>query len=119
MPRVPEERTLEWFLDFKDDDLAANRAGSLSSGQGARLLWSGIWRLVGGPILLLGGLIVALEVDLAFVAVGALGVAVYGLYLTWHGFAFIVDRVDGAVAYTTAPLRRRQVRTKYGYQYFA
>ena len=119
MPQVPDERTLEWFLEFKDDDLAANRAGSLSPGQSARLLWSGIWRLVGGPILLLAGLIVALDVTLAFVAVIALGVAAYGLYLTWHGFAFLVDRVDGAVAFTTAPLRRRQVRTKNGYQYFA
>jgi hypothetical protein len=116
---VPSERTLEWFLEFKDDDLAANRAGSLSPGQAARLLWSGIWRLVVGPILLQGGLIVALLVNLALVAVIALGVAAYGLYLTWHGFAFLVDRVDGAVAYTTAPLRRRLVRTKNGYQYFA
>ena len=114
-----DERSLEWFLDFKPDDLAANRAGSLSSGQVGRLSWSGIWRLVVGPVLLVGGVIVALVFDLAFVALTALAFAAYGLYLTWHGFAFLVDGYDGAVAFTTAPLRRRMVRTKNGYQYYA
>jgi hypothetical protein len=117
--QAPDERSLEWFLDFKPDDLTANRGGSLSSGQATRLLWSGIWRMGVGPLLLLGGLIVGSEVGLALVAVIALALAAYGLYLTWHGFAFLVDRADGAVAYTTAPLRRRRVRTKNGYQYFA
>jgi len=119
MPQVPSERTLEGLLEFRDEDLTTNRAGSLSIGQAARLRWSGVWRLVVGPPLLLGGTIVALEVDLAVVAVIALALAAYGLYLIWHGFAFLVDGFDGAVAFTTAPLRRRIVHTKNGDTYFA
>ena len=78
VPQDPYERSLEWFLDFKSDDLAANRAGSLSSAQSARLLWSGVWRLGFGPILLLSGLVVGFEFNLALVAVIALAVAAFG-----------------------------------------
>ena len=111
---------LELFLKFSADDLAANRdAGRLSSPQSSRLLWSGAWRLLIGPPLLVGGLAVAFVVDTSLFAVMALFAAGAGLYMTWRGFAFVVDSRNAEVAYVTAPLRLRQVHSRYGTSYWA
>jgi hypothetical protein len=114
-----DERSLEGFLGFSDDDLAANRAGRLSSGQYGRLRSSGAWLLVLGPPILVVAAILALQSGVALIAVVALVAAGLGLYLTWRGFAFTTDAHDGAVAYLTGLLRRRIVRGRYGPTYWA
>jgi hypothetical protein len=111
--------SLEGFLGFSDADLAANRAGVLSSGQAWRLRWSGVWRLVVGPALLIGCLVLAWYSSSAFITFGALAAASLGLYLTWHGFAFLADATQGLVAFVTAPLHRRSVTSKGVTSYFA
>jgi hypothetical protein len=108
-----QEVTLQHFLKFDDADLSANRDGVLGPGQRPRLVWSGIWRVVLGTALLFGSLAVAVGLlDTSIVAVFGLLVAGGGLALTWIGFAFLVDAIDGRVAYVTAPLRSRVVRGK-------
>jgi hypothetical protein len=112
-------KSLEGFLTFSDADLAANRAGQLSPAQYRRLRWSGIWRLVMGPPLMVSGAVAAFLVDYPLVPLFALLMAGLGLYLTWRGFAFLVDGTDRTVAYLTASLRRRATATKGGYVYSA
>jgi hypothetical protein len=108
-----QEVSLQHFLRFSDADLLANRDGVLGPGQRRRLVWSGIWRVVLGPALLIGSLAVAVAVlDMSIVAVFGLLVAGGGLVLTWVGFAFLVDAIDGRVAYITSPLRSRVVHGK-------
>jgi hypothetical protein len=114
-----DERTLETYLAFGDADLASNRAGDLSPGQRSRLLWSGIWRLVVGPPLVIGPIAVAAVFDLAPVHIALLLFASFGLYLTWHGFAFVMDSTANAVAFVTGPMRLSAVRGRYGYTYYA
>jgi len=114
-----DERWLESFLGFSDADLAANRGGRLSSSQSGRLHWSGIWRLVLGPPLLVVFTVIALVAGLAWIAIIALVFAGSGLYLAWRGFAFLVDAHDGAVAYMTGLLHRKIVRGRYGPTYWA
>jgi hypothetical protein len=109
-----DERSLEGFLGFSDADLAANRDGRLSPDQVARLTWSGIWRLVFGPVLAVGSVVVALAAftDNAIGTVFALLFVAIGLFLTWMGFAFLADAVDGQVAFVTGPLGCSVVRSK-------
>ena len=108
------DQSLEGLLGFSDADLAGNRGGRLGPGQRARLVWSGLWRLVLGPALLIGALVIAIAAftDSAFGTVIALLVAGFGLWLTWQGFAFIVDGVDRHVAFVTGPLDVEVVRGK-------
>ncbi|HKW71693.1 MAG TPA: hypothetical protein VJQ08_02570 [Candidatus Dormibacteraeota bacterium] len=116
-----DERTLEGWLKFTNSDLAANRAGALSAGQASRLRWFGIGLLVVGPAVLIGFVIGAwvastqsfLTTLIFLFPVGA------GLAMTWYGFAFLTDAVDGRVAYVTGTLRLRMVRGRYGPSYFA
>lgn len=112
------EGPLEAFLGFSDRDLNANRQGVLSATQAWRLRWSGLWRLVAGPVLLLACLVVAFVATSAFLAVGALAVAVMGLYLTWHGFAFLTDASAGTIAFVSGPLHRRSEHGRYGTYYY-
>lgn len=111
--------SVEQFLGFSDADLAANRSGVLSAGQAWRLRWSGVWRLIVGPPLIVVPVVIALTADSGFVTAGALLVAAGGLYLTWHGFAFLADATQGLVAFVTGPLHRRSVSGKGGTSYFA
>jgi hypothetical protein len=107
------------WLGFRDEDLAANRDGRLSSRLFRRLLWSGIWRLVIGPPMAVISVVLALQTDLAVVIVIALLFTVYGLYLTWRGFAFLVDAVEGSVAFVTGVMDRREVHNKNSVTYYA
>lgn len=76
-------------------------------------MWSGIWRVVLGPALLIGGLAFAVALlDMSVVAAFMLLFVGIGLGLTWVGFAFLTDAIDGRVAYITAPLESRVVRGK-------
>jgi hypothetical protein len=62
---------------------------------------------------LIAGLAFAIAlVNMSVVAVFMLLFVGLGLVLTWSGFAFLVDAIDGRVAYVTAPLRSRVVRSK-------
>jgi len=114
-----DESSLEGFLGFTDGDLAANRAGGLSPSQYRQLQWSGVWRLIVGAPVLVAAVVVALLVNFALFALIALLVAGVGLYVTWRGFAFLVDSSEGTVAYVTGPLRRRVVHSRYGVTYWA
>jgi hypothetical protein len=114
-----DERSLEGFLGFSDDDLAANRAGGLSSSQYSRLRSSGAWRLVVGPPVLVVAAVLAFEIGFALFAIFALVAAGFGLYLTWRGFAFTTDAHQGEVAYLTGMMSRRMVRGRYGPTYWA
>jgi hypothetical protein len=102
-----DERSLEGLLGFGDEDLAANRNGRLGPGQVARLIWSGIWRLFVGPILLLVCLALSFAAfpGLAFGVLLCLVFAGVGLFLTWAGFAFLTDALDGNVGFVTAGLQ--------------
>ena len=113
------EQPLEGFLGFDDADLAANRTGYLGPGQRPRLLWSGVWRLAVGPTILIVSVIVALLSRSALLSLGALLVAAFALYLAWHGFAFVVDVMDGTVAFVTGILGCTSVRGRNGTSYFA
>ncbi len=114
-----DERSLEGFLGFSDEDLAANRAAALSSAQAARLRASGIWRLVVGPPLLIVSVLFAWIAGNALFAILALLAGALGLYVIWRGFAFTVDGFDGAVAFVTGSVHRRMVRGRYGVTYWA
>ena len=109
-----DEGSLEGFLGFSDADLAANRDGRLSPGQVTRLTWSGIWRLILGPALAIGSVVVALAAftDNAIGTAFALFFAAIGLFLTWVGFAYLADAVDGQVAFVTGRLGCTVVRGK-------
>lgn len=108
-----QEVSLQHFLKFDDADLSANRDGVLGPGQRPRLVWSGLWRVMVGPAFLIAGLAFALALlDTSVVAVFMLLFVGFGLVLTWAGFAFLVDAIDGRVAYVTAPLRSRVVHGK-------
>jgi hypothetical protein len=114
-----DERSLEGFLGFSDDDLAANRAGGLSSAQYGRLRSSGIWRVVVGPPVLVVAATLAFETGAALFSIFGLVVAGFGLYLTWRGFAYATDAHEGEVAFLTGLLSRRMVRGRYGTTYSA
>jgi len=114
-----DERTLEGFLGFNDDDLAANRDGRLSPRQARRLLWSGAGRLIVGPPFAAGGATISLLFDSAIGAVLCLIASGMGLYIAWRGFGFLVDSMDGAVAFVTGPLRGRMVHTRNRTSYWA
>ena len=104
---------LEASLHFSDADLAANRDGRLSPRQAGSLRWSGVWRLIVGPPATIAAVLGALLVDSAFFDVFALLVAGFGLYLTWRGFAYLVDAMETTVAYLTGTLGHTVVRGKY------
>jgi hypothetical protein len=110
---------LEGWLGFNDEDLAANRDARLSSRQKGRMLWSGIWRLVIGPPLAVVPPVVALQIDIGVVIVLMLLLTALGLFLTWLGFAFLLDALEGSVAFLTGPLKGKRVQTKNGYSYSA
>lgn len=108
-----QEVSLQNLLRFSPEDLAANRDGRLGPGQVPRLAWSGIWRLVAGPVILIASLAFAVALlDVPLASIALLFFAGVGLVLTWTGFAFLVDAVDGQVAFVTAPLKPRVVRGK-------
>ncbi|HEX6350179.1 MAG TPA: hypothetical protein VF160_12410 [Candidatus Dormibacteraeota bacterium] len=114
-----DARSLEGLLGFGDEDLAANRAGELSAAQARRLQTSGVWRLVVGPPVVVGGALLALLPDLSPLSVMGLVLAGLGLYICWKGFAYLVDGRERTVAYLTAPLARKVVQGRYGRHYFA
>ena len=114
-----DERTLEGFLGFNDDDLAANRDGRLSPRQTRRLAGSGAGRLIVGPPFAVGGAAMSLLFDSAIGAVLCLIASGMGLYIAWRGFGFLVDSMDGAVAFVTGPLSGRKVRTRNRTSYWA
>ena len=106
-----QQAALEGWLRFNDEDIALNREGLLSRRQRSGLLWSAAWRLVLGAIVaVLATLGAALDLEPALAVLFALIALSLGLYLTWRGFAFMVDATTGAVAFVTAPLRTRSVR---------
>lgn len=101
---------MEELLRFNDADLAANRDGRLGPGQVPRLMWSGLWRLIAGPAMLIAFLalsIVALSTVLASLLM--LVFVAIGLWVTWRGFAFLVDALDRNVAFVTGRLRANRV----------
>lgn len=101
------------MLGFNDQDLAANRDGRLGQGQVPRLMWSGAWRLIVGPAVLIFSLALAVSaVDYALAAVVILVFAGLSLFLTWLGFAFLVDAIDGRVAFVTGLLQPNMVSGK-------
>lgn len=107
------EGSLEELLRFSDADLAANRDGRLGPGQIPRLMWSGLWRLVAGPaiaIVFLAFSLVTLDTILISLLM-LIGVA-FGLWLTWIGFAFLVDALDRNVAFVTGRLVANAVVAK-------
>ena len=114
-----DEQSLETFLKFSDADLAANRDGAVGASQRARMLWSGIWRLMVGPPTAVIGVIISLASDNALVMILGLVVAGLGIYVTWRGFAFLTDTIVAKVAYVTAPLRTTLVRGKNSVSYYA
>ena len=114
-----DELSLEGFLGFSDEDLLANRGGLLSAAQRGRLRISGLWRLLVGPPLVVAGAVAALLLTLAPLSLAGLFLAGVGLYMTWRGFSYLTDGMEGAVAYVTAPIRTRLVRGRYGVTYWA
>jgi len=114
-----DEQSFEHYLKFSDADLAANRDGDIDAGQKAKMVWSGIWRLVAGPPIAIGGVVLTQVTDNALVMLIGLGVAAFGLYMTWRGFAFLTDTIVAKVAYVTGPIRKKLVREKNSTSYFA
>jgi hypothetical protein len=110
---------LEGWLHFKDEDLTDNRDARLSPRQKRRMVWSGIWRLVIGPPLAVLPMVFALQIDIGVVIVLMLLLTALGLFFTWLGFAFLVDALEGSVAFLTGPLKGKRVQTKNGYTYWA
>ena len=82
-------------------------------------MWSGIWRLVVGPALMVVPVAIAALTDLAPIHAGLLLVAAFGLYLTWHGFAFLMDSTENAVAFVTGRIHLSVVHGRYGNNYYA
>jgi len=108
-----QQASLERWLHFKDEDVAANRDGRLSSRQRRRLLWSAAWRLVLGPVIAAGSAAIAATVlDIAIAEILALIALGLGLMLAWTGFAYLVDAVAGMVAFVTSSLQTYVVRGK-------
>lgn len=114
-----DEPSLEHYLKFSDADLTANRDGDVGAGQKAKMAWSGIWRLVVGPPTAIIGVVVTQATDNALVMLIGLGIAGFGLYVTWRGFAFLTDSIVAKVAYVTGLLRKKLVRGKNSTSYFA
>ena len=108
------QAVLEGWLRFNDEDVAANREGSLSRRQGRRLMWSGAWRLVVGPsVAVTAALVAAISFETAIAVLLALGGLMIGLQLTWTGFAYMVDATSDAVAFVTASVGTQVVRGRY------
>ena len=107
-----DEPSLETFLKFSDADLAANRNGVLGPGQRARMVWSGIWRMVFGPPFAIVGVVICLATDNALAMIGGLTLAGIALYLAWRGFAFLTDAMVASVAYLTGPMHKKLVTGK-------
>jgi len=114
-----DEQSFERYLTFSDADLAANRDGDIGAGQKAKMVWSGVWRLVVGPPTAIIGVVVTQITDNALVMLLGLGFAGFGLYLTWRGFAFLTDTLVARVAYVTGPIHKKLVRGKNSTSYFA
>jgi hypothetical protein len=105
------QAALEGWLRFNDEDVALNRDGRLSPRQRRRLIWSAAWRLVVGPAAaVVAAVIAAVNVDTVLAVLLALSVVIVGLYLSWIGFAFMVDATSDAVAFVTARLGTHVVR---------
>jgi hypothetical protein len=83
------------------------------------MVWSGIWRLVAGPPVAIGGVVLTQVTDNALVMLIGLGVTAFGLYVTWRGFAFLTDTIVARVAYVTGPVHKKLVRGKNSVSYFA
>ena len=108
-----QEASLQQLLRFSGADLAANRDGRLGPGQVPRLVWSGVWRLLVGAALGVASLAITLALlGVPLASVATLLLAGFGLVLTWQGFGFVVDAIEGGVAFVTAPLEPRVVRGK-------
>jgi hypothetical protein len=114
-----DEQSFERYLKFSDADLAANRDGDIGAGQKAKMVWSGIWRLVVGPPTAIIGVVVTQITDNALAMLLGLVIAGFGLYVTWRGFAFLTDTIVARVAYVTGPIRTKVVRGKNSVSYFA
>ena len=72
-----------------------------------------------GPAILIGSVVVALLSTSVLLTVAALLAAALGLYLAWHGFAFVVDATEGTVAFVTGVLGCTTERGRYGTYYYA
>jgi len=114
-----DEQSFEHYLKFSDGDLAVNRDGDIGAGQKVKMVWSAIWRLLVGPPTAIGGVVVTQVTDNALVMLIGLGIAGFGLYVTWRGFAFLTDTIVARVAYVTGPIHKKLVRSKNSTSYFA
>lgn len=101
----------------RESDIAANREARITWRQLLGLLYSGLWRLILGLPMAVGGAAVAWSVPVPSIALAnffvmALGVgfAGYGFYLSWRAVSFLGDAITRRVTYVTG-LLHSQVKT--------
>ena len=101
----------------READVVANREAQISARQLLGLWYSGLWRLILGLPMAVGGAAVAWSVPVPSIALAnffvmALGVgfAGYGFYLSWRAVSFLGDAISRRVTYVTGRLHS-QVKT--------
>jgi hypothetical protein len=95
----------------READVAANREARFSARQTFGLWYSGLWRLLAGLPMAVGGAALAWVVpfpsrgftNFMFMAIGV-GLVGYGTYLSWRAFSFAGDAITRNVTYTTAAI---------------
>jgi hypothetical protein len=101
----------------READVAANREARLSARQFVGLWYSGLWRVLTGLPMAVGGAALAWQVpfpsqartSFIFMAIGVSLVG-YGTYLSWRAFSFVGDAITRNVTYVTAAIDS-QVKT--------
>jgi hypothetical protein len=105
----------------RETDVAANREARITARQLLGLWYSGLWRLIVGLPVTIGGAAIAWVVpfptksllNFFFMALGV-GVVGYGSYLSWRAISFLGDAITRRVTYVTGRLHSQVVTSSKG-----